>query len=306
LLVAEKLTPEQARQLRADYNFILNLARNDTTGSIIEFWGDLKKFMKASKGNTSKIDAFINRELPKRAYFAGATGEQFEAALEEAQPFLAPDVERAIERQRNIILQLAEQYGVTLPDDQVRSIAEDARRNNLSQFEIALRVRPLVEQAMIKGQDLTGAAGDAEAKLMQWASANGLQLSREASSRYLSMLATGRQTLDDVKNDLRKTYLAGMYPAWAEKINQGFDPSVLFEPYRDTAKRLLEVDDLDFNDPIMRRAAQYVGPDGKPGQLPLYEFEQEVRKDSRWQYTDNAYSSYMDVGTDLLKMFGLR
>jgi hypothetical protein len=120
------------------------------------------------------------------------------------------------------------------------------------------------------------------------------------------MIATGRQTLDDVKNDLRKTYLAGMYPAWAEKIGQGLDPSVLFEPYRDTAKRLLEVDNLDFNDPIMRRAAQYVGPDGKPGQLPLYEFEQEIRKDPRWQYTDNAYESYANVGTDLLRMFGLR
>jgi hypothetical protein len=306
LLVTEKLTPEQARKLRADYNFILNMARNDDTGSLVEFWGELRKFIRASKGNTAKINAFVNRELPKRAYFAGMTGAQIEAQIEEAKPELAPDVERAIERQRNIIQQLAEQYGVTLPEDQVRSIAEDARRNNLSQFEIAVQLRPMLEQAIAEGQDLTGTTGDAEVELQRWASSNGLQLSREASSRYLTMIATGRQTIDDVKNDLRKTYLAGMYPAWAEKINQGLDPSVLFEPYRDTAKRLLEVDDLGFDDPIMKRAAQYVGPDGKPGQLPLYQFEREIRKDPRWQYTDNAYSSYMNVGTELLRMFGLR
>ena len=304
--MTEQLTPEQVRELRADYNFILNMARNDNTGSILEFWTELRKFIRASKGNIDKINAFVDRELPKRAYFAGMTGQQIGAAIEESKPELGPDVERAIERQQLVIQQLAEQYGVTLPEEQVRAIAEDARRNNLSQFEISVRVRPLLEQAIADGQDLTGTTGDAETKLMQWASANGLQLSRESSSRYLSMIATGRQTLDDVKNDLRKTYLAGMYPAWAEKISQGLDPSVLFEPYRDTAKRLLEVDNLDFNDPIMRRAAQYVGPDGKPGQLPLYEFEQEIRKDPRWQYTDNAYESYANVGTDLLRMFGLR
>jgi hypothetical protein len=306
LLVTEKLTPEQARKLRADYNFILNMARNDDTGSLVEFWGELRKFIRASKGNTAKINAFVNRELPKRAYFAGMTGAQIEAQIEEAKPELAPDVERAIEKQRNIVQQLAEQYGVTLPEDQVRSIAEDARRNNLSQFEIAVKVRPLLEQAIAEGQDLTGTTGDAEVELQRWASSNGLQLSREASSRYLSMIATGRQSVDDVKNDLRKTYLAGMYPAWAEKINQGLDPEVLFEPYRDSARRLLEVDDLGLDDPIMKRAAQYVGQDGKPSQLPLYQFEQEIRKDPRWQYTDNAYSSYMNVGTDLLRMFGLR
>jgi len=306
LPVTEQLTPEQIREIRNDYNFIINMAANDKTGSLLAFWTDLRKFIKASKGNVKEIDAYVERQLPKRAYFAGMTGQQIGAAIEESKVEARPDVARAVERERLTIQRLAEQYGVTLPEDQIQAIAEDARRNNRSEFEIALRVRPLLEQAIAEGQDLTGTTGDAEVELQRWASSNGLQLSRESSSRYLSMIATGRQTLNDVKNDLRKTYLAGMYPAWAEKINQGLDPSVLFEPYRDAAKRLLEVDDLNFDDPIMKRAAQYVGPDGKPGQLPLYEFEREIRKDPRWQYTDNAYSSYMNVGTELLRMFGLR
>jgi hypothetical protein len=306
LLVTERLSVEEANQLRADYNFILNMAATDETGSLTAFWRELRKFIRASKGNRAKIDAYVNRELPKQPFFAGLTGAQIGARIEEAQPELAPDVSRAVERQQLIIQQLAEQYGVTLPEEQTREIAEDARRNNLSQFEIAVRLRPLVEQAISGDQDLMGQAGNAETQLLNWTRQNGLQMSRADIAPYLSNITLGRQTLEDAQQDIRRTYLAGMFPAWADKINEGFDPSQIFSPYRNAARNLLELDDIGFDDPIIKRATQRVGADGKPVQMPLYEFEQEVRKDPRWQTTDNAYKTYTDVGTDLLRMFGFR
>ena len=303
--MTERLTVEEANKLREDYNFILNMAKTDTTGSLVEFWQELRKFIRSSKGDTKKIDAYVNDELPKQPFFAGFTGVQVEKAIEEARPELAPDVERAVERERLIIQQLSEQYGVALPEDQVQVIAEESRRNNLSQFEISLRLRPLLEEAIAGEQDLMGAAGNAENELLSWASSNGLQLSRQTIAKYVSNVVTNRQSLDDVKADLRRTYLAGMYPGWADKINEGFDPSEIFEPYRNAASNLLELSEIGLDDPIMKRASQAIGADGKPVQLPLYQFEQEVRKDPRWQKTNNAVESYNRLADQVLGMFGL-
>ena len=304
--MTERLSVEEANNLRADYNFILNMAAADETGSLIAFWRELRKFIRASKGNRTKIDAYVNRELPKQPFFSGLTGAQIEARIQEARPELAADVERAIERQQLFIQQMLENAGVNLPEEQTRQIAEEARRNNLSQFEISLRLRPLIEQAVREGQELMGLAGDAETQLLSWARSNGLSLSRESIARYINNIALGRQSIEDAKQDIRRTYMAGMFPAWADRINEGDDPIGLFEPYRDAARRLLEIDEIDFDDPIMTRATQGLGPDGKPARMPLYEFERQVRQDPRWQYTDNAYSTYTNVGTELLRMFGFR
>lgn len=186
----------------------------------------------------------------------------------------------------------------------LRNLAIQQRRLGLNEQQTIERLADLISP--VEGGDFRGVAGDVQTELLQWARSNGLTLNQGSMQEYVRRIATGATTVDDVKDDLRKTYLAGMYPAWADKINEGLDPSVLFEPYRNTAANLLEMSEISLDDPIMKRAAQYVGPDGKPSQLPLYQFEQEVRKDPRWQYTDNAYSTYTRVGTDLLRMFGFR
>jgi len=192
---------------------------------------------------------------------------------------------------------------VGLDEDTLRDLVVSQRRLGLSEQQVLERLSDFISPVE---QDFRGQAGAIQSDLVQWAMSNGLTLRDSDVQTYVRDVTTGRLSVDDVKDDLRRTYLAGMYPAWADKINDGTDPSVLFAPYRNAARNLLELDDIDINDPIMKRAGQYVGADGKPSQLPLYEFEQEIRKDPRWQYTDNAFKSYANVGTDLLKMFGLR
>jgi hypothetical protein len=51
---------------------------------------------------------------------------------------------------------------------------------------------------------------------------------------------------------------------------------------------------------------QGVGSDGKPGVVPMYEFKKMVRKDERWDATDNALDEYTSAGMNILQMFGLR
>jgi len=156
--------------------------------------------------------------------------------------------------------------------------------------------------------DLRGTAGLAQSELRQWARRNGVALTDDSILRNAQQIASGMTTLDDVKDDLRRTYLAGAYPAWSDRIEAGFDIYDIAAPYRSVIANGLEQseDAITLDDPLMKKIFQAVGPDGKPVVVPIYEAERMMRQDSRWPKTNNAYAIYTDVGTDLLKMFGFR
>ena len=86
------------------------------------------------------------------------------------------------------------------------------------------------------------------------------------------------------------------------------DPADIAAPYKQRMSRLLEVDEneIDLNDQLLQRGMQGVGADGKPSVTPLYDFEKMIRKDERWDATDNALAEYTSAGMNILQMFGLR
>ena len=80
---------------------------------------------------------------------------------------------------------------------------------------------------------------------------------------------------------------------------------------------LLEIDpaQIDFTkDPLVSKALQFqgaksgpnqAGTDGAPGVMPLWQFQQQVRQDPRWQYTDNAKQEVMGMAHSVLQQWGL-
>jgi hypothetical protein len=69
---------------------------------------------------------------------------------------------------------------------------------------------------------------------------------------------------------------------------------------------ILEIPDngIDLFDPKIRGALSYTLPDGKVGAKSIYDFEKELRKDPRWQYTNNARNDAASVASTVLKDFG--
>jgi hypothetical protein len=63
---------------------------------------------------------------------------------------------------------------------------------------------------------------------------------------------------------------------------------------------ILEInpESININDATLRSA---IGPDKE---MPLYEFERALRKDSRWQYTDNARQKVSEVASRIRRDFG--
>jgi hypothetical protein len=296
-------------QVELDYAWVMALIESDTTGS----WGNIFDWV------VGKIEENRRRPVPQQLAFTEAelqreinktewkqSRDSLVAQAEIDRQRFPRDFERSVDDRRKDIAELAQQQGIRISDEDLNDLALRARLSGWDRDQTRRSLEPFLTSTLAGEGDLTGVAGDFETQLLNWSRQNGLRLSRDTAAKYIESMTLGRQTLRDVQDELRRTYLAGMYPAWSDKINQGFDPSVLFDPYREAAANLLEMSDIGLDDPIMKRAAQYVGADGKPAQLPLYQFEEEVRKDPRWQYTDNAHQSYARVGTDLLRMFGLR
>lgn len=305
----ERLAPDEMEKLRKEYNYILELAANDPTGSILDFWTRLRKFIRdQSGGDPAAIKAFVDREIKGVDAFAGLTGPEIDAALEDVQPDKAPDVEREYEKVRLDVEAVARQLGVNTQAFDVEALIDEARRKLFDTQDIRNRLSEVLREQVAAGTDMIGDAGTFQTQLMNWASMNGLDLDDQSAGAYIARMTLGEQSFDDVKQELRETYLVGAFPAWADKIREGFDPSVLVAPYRSRAANLLEVEanSLTFDDPVIKAAMQYSGGDGKPSILPLYQYDALIRQDPRWDKTNNAYATYTKVGTDLLRRFGFR
>ena len=199
----------------------------------------------------------------------------------------------------------ASQFGATVTEDQLRDLAVQARRMNMNPSELG---NALSNYVAFDSGDIQGSAGMAQRNIKSWALKNGLQLSDNMVNSYVKDIVAGNTTQDDALQDLRNTYLVGSFPAWSDRIKAGMDPADIAAPYKQRMARLLEVDenDIDLSDQLLQQAMQGVGSDGKPSIVPLYSFDQQIKKDDRWQYTENAMDTYAKTGTKILQMFGLR
>lgn len=197
------------------------------------------------------------------------------------------------------------QFGVQVTDDELRDLAKQRRRFGMNDAQLR---NTLAGFAEAKSGDFRGATGELQRNIREWSRRNGLSLTDNLVRDYVLRVQRGDMTEADVLQDLRRTYMAGAYPAWSDRIDAGYDIADIAAPYKERMARLLEIDDtgIDFNDPLLQKGLQGVGSDGKPSVVPLYEFERQVREDPRWQYTNNAYETYTNVGTQLLQMFGFR
>lgn len=197
------------------------------------------------------------------------------------------------------------QFGADVTDDELRELAKQKRRFGLTEAQMR---NTLTDLATAKSGDFRGATGELQRSLREWSRRNGLSLTDNLVNDYVRRVQRGDMTEADVLQDLRRTYMAGAYPAWSDRIDAGYDIADIAAPYRSVIAKGLEQaeDTITLDDPLMKKIFQAVGPDGKPVVVPIYEAERMMREDPRWDLTDNAYATYTDVGTQLLQMFGFR
>jgi len=135
--------------------------------------------------------------------------------------------------------------------------------------------------------------------LRSTAQANGLPLSDAMVQKFEQRLKAGEK-VDVLKKDIRKIVGQTMPENIQALLDAGNDLEDVYLPYRSAMSTILEVplDKINLNDPTLTGAIT------AQGNMPLYEFKNSLRKDPRWQYTDNARQTVSTGLTQVLKDFG--
>jgi hypothetical protein len=163
-------------------------------------------------------------------------------------------------------------------------------------------------KATTHGGIMYGEAGEAFDKLHTLAYVNGMKYSGDWYKKNAVSIVSGKSTQETVEAQIRKA-AAGRYSAFANQINAGQNVLDLAAPYIKSAATLLELPETDmdlFNQHIAKAMTAKVKAGQESGsQMPLWQFENEVRADPLWRKTNNARESMMTVARQVAKDFGL-
>ena len=143
-----------------------------------------------------------------------------------------------------------------------------------------------------------------KADLVKTAIANGLDLDKTFASQlpnWTKRIENGEDP-EIFKQIIRQTAKVGLPDKINKLLDQGLDLDAVYAPYKNTMASLLELnpDSISLNDPLLRSAIQ------GDKEMPLYDFQRALRKDPRWQYTNNARETVSNGLTQVLKDFGFQ
>ena len=190
--------------------------------------------------------------------------------------------------------------GINLDDTTFNSITENAFDTGMDDNQLDLKAI-----GAFTGK-LGGTPLGATQSLKEYANAFGMSYQQKDFDSWSRNIFSGTTTVEDLQAKIRQD-AASAFPAYADQINKGVSVDALASAYKSSMANILEIDpdSIGYNDPTLRRALQTVGTDGKPVTKPLWQFEKELRMDSRWEYTNNARDTIDSLSLKVLRDWGL-
>jgi hypothetical protein len=136
-------------------------------------------------------------------------------------------------------------------------------------------------------------------QLQETARNNGLTLLPSQIESYKTRLKNGEQ-VQTLQSNIRAMVANTMPDNVKKLIDSGVDLTEIYQPYRQSMATILEIpfDKIDLNDPTLTSAIT------DKGNMTIFDFKKSLRKDPRWQYTDNAREVVSSGLTQVLKDFG--
>ena len=302
----KKLQAEQKKNpITTKYVTKNGVTTADTTGGLDDnFWLESnisKAFKSTITANALKDPAIEKRAQLKSVYnqvTKGLTGDALASAA--AKTEYGRGLTETINRIKEYVLE----SGATLADDEIRTFAEQIYDSG-QDADIAT-VRSLLRGKIVVGKDgvLGGRAGKNLSELVKTAKANGLDLNKAFGGQVQNWLQSIEQgeSVDTYKQIIRSVAKLGLPDKVGGLLDQGVDLETIYSPYRRQMASLLEVDEdaISLDDPLLRAA---IGPDKEQ---TLYDYKKMIRKDPRWQYTDNAREEVSDIALEVLRDFGFQ
>jgi hypothetical protein len=246
--------------------------------------------------------ALIQREQDK-ALYEKAVAEAGSDATKLAELEVNTTYGRGLKDLKDAIETARLTAGAELTEDEVNAIAQEAydkgfdrERNSLNAF--------LDKKFKFTAESAKGKAGEQLDDLQRVAAANGLDLQKAFGSQlptWLESINKG-ESIDTYKRMIRNVAKIGMPQNVAALLDQGIDLDTLYSPYKNIMASTLEINpqSITLNDPTLRSAI------AGEKEVPIYEFERQLRKDQRWQYTNQAKEEVSNVALKVLRDFGFQ
>jgi hypothetical protein len=164
---------------------------------------------------------------------------------------------------------------------------------------------------MIGGKVTEGYSGEALSNyklIVAAARDNGLQVSDiipggSDEQQTLQGIAAGTIDVNRIIADARKLAAQGQPQYVRDLLAQNYTLKQIYAPYRQTMANILEIDDPDqipLNDQTLRDAIT------DKGDMNIYDFKKLLRRDDRWQYTEQAKQDVSTAALDVLRDFGFQ
>ena len=136
--------------------------------------------------------------------------------------------------------------------------------------------------------------------LQSVARSNGVTLSPEEIQQYNLDIRNGKD-IKVIKNQIRSIAGLGRPDNIKKLLAEGTDLNTIYSPYKKTMAALLELDpeSIDLDDTTLQTAIT-------DRELPIYEFRKILKKDPRWQYTNNAREEVSNKVLRVLQDFGFQ
>jgi len=193
--------------------------------------------------------------------------------------------------------------GAELTDIEINGLAQEAYDKGLDRERNSLNAF-LDKKFKFSADGAKGKAGETIADLQKIATANGLDLQKAFGTQLPTWLASINkgESIDTFKKIIRDVAKIGMPQNIASMLDNGVDLDAIYSPYKNIMASVLEInpETITLSDPLLRSAIT-----GEK-ELPIYEFQRQLRKDARWQYTNQAKEEVSDVALKVLRDFGFQ
>ena len=302
----KKLQAEQKKNpITTKYSVKDGVNVASTTGGLDDdFWLE-QNIAKAFK---SEIDAnaLKDPEIEKRTKLKSVYNQVTKGLTGDALASAGAKTEygRGLTETINKVKEYALESGATITDDEARNFAQQIYDSG--QENDRATVLSMLRGNILVGKDgvLGGRAGENLAKLQKAAKANGLDLNKAFGAEvqnWIQNIEAG-ESVDTYKQIIRNVAKLGLPEKVGGLLDQGVDLETIYNPYRRQMAALLELDEdaISLDDPLLREA---IGPDKEQ---TLYDYRKTIRKDPRWQYTDNAREEVSDIALGVLRDFGFQ
>jgi hypothetical protein len=193
--------------------------------------------------------------------------------------------------------------GITLAQKDVDEIVNNALAMGISASSSLVDGLIRAKLTYAPGAALGGVAGGALSQLKKTAAANGLDFDTQFGTQaqtWLSKILQG-ESPDTFENVIREAASAGLPDNVKSLLKLGVNLDTVYAPYKNIMASILEInpETIGLNDKTLRSA---IGQK----EMTLYDWQNSLRKDPRWQYTNNARQEVSGIGLNVLQQLGFQ